>query len=60
MYVEEYLVRERQAERLKRAQDERVANGVAELRKMKKRQERAERELLYTWRRLDQLRSMLS
>jgi hypothetical protein len=60
MYVEECLARERQAERLKQAQDERVANGVAELSKMEKRQERAERELLYTWRRVDQLRSMLS
>jgi hypothetical protein len=60
MYLEECLARDRQAERLKRAEGERVANSVAELSKMEKRQERAERELLYTWRRVDQLRSMLS
>jgi hypothetical protein len=60
MYAEECLARERQAERLKQAQAERFASGVAELSKMEKRQERAERELLYTWRRVDQLRSMLS
>jgi hypothetical protein len=60
MYLEECLARDRQAERLKRAQGERVANGVAALSKMEKRKERAERELLYTWRRVDQLRSTLS
>jgi hypothetical protein len=60
MYVEECLARARDAERLKRAQDDRVASSAAELTKMEKRQERAERELLHAWRRVDQLRSTLS
>jgi hypothetical protein len=60
MYIEECLARERQAEHLKRAHDDRIANGVAKLRKMERRRERAERELLYTWQRVDQLRSRLS
>jgi len=60
MYIEECLARERQAERLKRAHDERVANSVAKLRKMERRRKRAKRELLYTWRRVNRLRSMLS
>jgi hypothetical protein len=59
MYVEECLARDRHTERLKRAHDERVANRVAELNRMEKRQERAERELLSAWQRVDQLRSML-
>jgi len=59
MYLEECLARDWQAERLKRAHDDRVADSVAKLRKMEKRKERAERELLYTWRRVDQLRSTL-
>jgi hypothetical protein len=60
MYIEECLARDRQAERLKQAHEKRVANRVAELSKMEKRQRRAERELLYTWRRMEQLRSTLS
>jgi hypothetical protein len=60
MYIEECLARDRQAERLRQARNERVVSRVAELTKMQKRQERAERELLYTWRRMEQLRSMLS
>jgi hypothetical protein len=60
MYVEECLARARDTERLKRAQDDRIASNAAELTKMEKRQERAERELLRAWRRVDQLRSTLS
>ena len=60
MYVEECLARERVTERLKRAQEDRVASSVAELSKMEKRKERAERELLHAWRRVDQLSSTLS
>jgi hypothetical protein len=59
MYVEECLARDRHAERLKRARDERVAHSVTELSKMERRQARAERELLSAWRRVDQLRSTL-
>ena len=59
MYIEEGLARERQTERLKQAHDQRVANRIVELGKMEKRKDRAERELLYTWRRMDQLRAVL-
>ena len=59
MYVQEHLARERQQERLSQAQQERSAQQVVELRKAERRQERAERELLLTWQRVERLRSML-
>jgi hypothetical protein len=59
MYIEQYLARDRHAERLKRAQDERLARGAAELSRLARRQERAERQLLSAWRRVDRLRSTL-
>jgi hypothetical protein len=59
MYVQEYLAKERQQERLKQAQQERSAQQVSELRKAERRQERAERELLSTWQRVERLRSMI-
>jgi len=60
MYAQEYLVKERQQERLRQAEQERAASQVAELRKLEKRQERAERQLLHAWQRVEQLRSLLS
>jgi len=60
MYAQEYLVKERQQERLRQAEQERAASQVAELRKLEKRQERAERQLLNAWQRVEQLRSLLS
>jgi hypothetical protein len=59
MYVQEYLARERQQERLKQAQEERSAQQVAELRKLERRRERAERELLSTWQRVERLRAII-
>ena len=46
MYTQEYLAKERQHERLRQAEQERSARQVTELRKLEKRQERAERQLL--------------
>jgi hypothetical protein len=60
MYVEEYLAKERHQERLRQADEERSASQVAELRKLEKRQERAERQLLHAWERVEQLRSLMS
>ena len=60
MYAQEYLVKERQQERLRQAEQERAASQVAELRKLEKRQERAERQLLHAWQRVEQLPSLLS
>jgi anti-sigma28 factor (negative regulator of flagellin synthesis) len=59
MYVQEYLAKERQQERLRQAHAERSASQVAELRKLERRQQRAERELLSTWQRVEQLRSAI-
>ncbi len=59
MYVTECLARARNAERLKQAHEERLANRAAELSRLERRQERAERELLHAWKRVDQLRSTL-
>jgi hypothetical protein len=60
MYTQEYLVRERQRERLRQAEQERTASQAAELRKLEKRQARAERQLLHVWQRVEQLRSAMS
>jgi hypothetical protein len=60
MYAQEYLAKERHQERLRQADGQRAASQAAELRKLEKRQERAERQLLNAWLRLEQLRSLLS
>lgn len=58
-YVQEALSRDRHQERLKQAQEERSAHQVSELRRLVRRQVRAERELLHAWQRADRLRSIL-
>jgi hypothetical protein len=60
MYAQEYLVRERQQERLRQAEEERAAQQVVELRKLERRSERAERQLLHAWQRVERLRSLMS
>jgi hypothetical protein len=60
MYAQEYLAKERAQERLRQAEGQRAASQAAELRKLEKRSERAERQLLNAWRRVEQLRSLLS
>jgi hypothetical protein len=59
MYTQEHLAKERQRERLRQAEQERSARQVTELRKLEKRQERAERQLLSAWQRVERLRSTL-
>jgi hypothetical protein len=59
MYVEEYLVRERHQERLKRAEEAQLHRQIVERRRLEKRRQRAERRLLHAWQRVDELRSML-
>jgi hypothetical protein len=59
MHVEQYLAKQRHQERLRRAEAERAANQVAELHKLEKRQQRAERQLLDAWARVEQLRSVI-
>jgi hypothetical protein len=60
MYTQEYLVKERQQERLRQAEGQRAASQAAELHKLEKRQERAERQLLQAGQRIEQLRSLMS
>jgi hypothetical protein len=60
MYAEQYLVKEHHQERLKQAQEQRIGQRIAALRKLEKRQQRAEQQLLQVWQRVDQLRSIMS
>jgi hypothetical protein len=60
MYVEQYVVRDKHQERLKRAEEEQLGRQVAQMRKLEKRRERAERQLLQAWERVEQLRESLS
>jgi hypothetical protein len=59
MYVQECLAKDRNRERLREAGEDRAAYQVVELRKMERRRDRAERQLLNAWQRVEQLRSML-
>jgi hypothetical protein len=59
MYTQEHLVKERHRERLRQAEEERAARQVTELRKLEKRRQRAERQLLHAWQRVEHLRSTL-
>lgn len=59
MYTQEYLSKDRQRERLRQAEQARIARQVTELRRLEKRQERAERQLLSAWQRVERLRSTL-
>ncbi|HEX3711884.1 MAG TPA: hypothetical protein VHV09_03745 [Trebonia sp.] len=60
MYAQEYLAKEQHQARLRQAEEERTAKQVAELRKLERRSERAERQLLHAWKRVEQLRSLMS
>jgi hypothetical protein len=60
MYTQEYLAKERHQERIRHAEGQRAASQAAALHKLEKRQERAERQLLNAWQRVEQLRSQLS
>jgi hypothetical protein len=59
MYVQERLSKDRHTERLRQAEQERSARQVTELRRLEKRRERAERELLSAWQRVERLRSTI-
>jgi uncharacterized membrane protein YccC len=60
MYVEQYIVQHKQQERLRRAEEEQIGRRVAQMRKLEKRRERAERQLLQAWQRVDRLRETMS
>jgi hypothetical protein len=60
MYTQEYLAKERHQQRLRQAEENRTAQQLVELRKLERRSERAERQLLHAWQRVEQLRSLMS
>ncbi len=59
MYVSVSLARERTAERLEQAQQERTARQVSELRKLERVRQRAERKLLSAWERAERVQDLL-
>ena len=60
VYMSDSIARQRNAERLKEAQQERSARQVSELQKLERVRQRAERKLLSAWERSDDLRSQLA
>jgi hypothetical protein len=59
MYPSEMLVRDNQSERLRQAQEARLARHTAELRRLRQVQQRAERRLARAEQRAGELRSAL-
>ena len=59
MYVEQYLVKHKHQEQLKRAEEEHMGRQAAQMRRLEKRRERAERQLLQAWARVEQLRESM-
>jgi len=60
MYVEQYLVRQRQQEQLRQAEQLHAARRASARRRLEKRRERAERQLVLAWRRVDELRELMT
>jgi hypothetical protein len=59
MYLSETLARDRSSARHQEAQYARIARQAAELRKLDRRRQRAERKLLRAWQRSDELRASI-
>jgi hypothetical protein len=60
MYIQERLVRDRHSEDLEMARRHRAVRQISEVRRLEKRQERAERQLRSIWRRTARLRWLTS
>jgi hypothetical protein len=58
-YLSEALARDRSSARYQEAQYVRSARQAAELRKLDRRRQRAERKLLRAWQRSDELRASI-
>jgi hypothetical protein len=58
-YLSETLARDRSSDLYEQARQTRVAKQAAELRKLDRVRQRAERRLLRAWQRHDELRAML-
>jgi hypothetical protein len=59
MFTSETLARDRNRDRLEQAQELRVARQAAELRRLERVRQRAERKLLRVWERTDELRATI-
>jgi hypothetical protein len=59
MYLSQTLARDRHRSQLESAQQARIARQLAELRRLERIRQRAERRLLRAWRRADELRTMI-
>jgi len=59
MYLSETLARDRSSARHEEAQHARIARQAAELRKLDRMRQRAERKLLRAWQRSDELRASI-
>jgi hypothetical protein len=59
MFPSQILARDRHRDQLERAQQARIARQAAELRRLERSRQRAERKLLRVWQRADELRAML-
>ena len=59
MYLAETLARDRYLDRREEAQHTRIARQVAELRRLERIRQRAERRLLRAWQRADELRTTI-
>ena len=58
-YLSESLARDRSSARYEQAKHARVARQAAELRKLDRRRQRAERNLLRAWQQSDELRASI-
>jgi hypothetical protein len=59
MYTSETLAKDRHSDRLRQAQENRLARRAAELRRLERTSQRAERKLQRTWQRARELRTTI-
>lgn len=60
MYTQQALAGERHQELLKMAERERAGQLIVQLRKLERQRERAERQLLRVWQRVERTQSVMS
>jgi hypothetical protein len=60
MYVQQYIVKDKHQQQLKRAEEVQMGRQVAQIRRLEKRRERAERQLIQAWQRVEELRESMS
>jgi hypothetical protein len=60
MYVQQYIVKDKHQQQLKRAEEVQLGRQVAQIRRLERRRERAERQLIQAWQRVEELRESMS